>query len=154
MSQPSIEFFFDFSSPYGYLAAQKIDALSANHGCIVDWRPILLGVVFKQTGAMPLTEVPVKGPYARRDFARSARFHRIEFNMPPVFPIPAQTPSRIVLWAKQQDQAAGARVAKALYRAFFVDGLDISKPKRRRRGGAGSTPRRRAPPSMIRRQRH
>ena len=33
-----------------------------------------------------------------------------------------------MLWAKQQDPAAGARVAKALYRAFFVEGLDISKP--------------------------
>ena len=127
MNRSDIQFFFDFSSPYGYLAAQKVDGLAARHGRAVDWRPMLLGVVFKKTGAMPLTEVPVKGPYARRDFARSARFHGIEFNMPSVFPIPAQAPSRIVLWAKQQDQAAGARVAKALYRAFFVDGRDISK---------------------------
>jgi 2-hydroxychromene-2-carboxylate isomerase len=122
-----IDFFFDFSSPYGYLAAQKIDALAARYGRTVDWRPMLLGVVFKQTGAAPLTEVPVKGPYSERDFARSARFHGVEFNMPPVFPIPAQAPSRIVLWAKQNDPGSASRVAQALYRAFFVDGLDISK---------------------------
>ena len=114
--------------PYGYLAAQKIDALAEKHGRTVDWRPMLLGVVFKQTGAAPLTEVPVKGPYSKRDFARSARFHGIEFNMPPVFPIPAQAPARIVLWAKQRDPKDGARAAKALYRAFFVEGLDISNP--------------------------
>ncbi|MCC6197683.1 MAG: DsbA family protein, partial [Burkholderiales bacterium] len=109
-----IDFYFDFSSPYGYLAAQKIDALADNHGRGVDWHPILLGVVFKQTGAAPLTGVPVKGPYAKRDFARSARFHGIGFNMPPVFPIPAQAPSRVMLWAKARDPAAGARIAKAL----------------------------------------
>jgi len=124
-----IDFYFDFSSPYGYLAAQKIDALAAKHGRIVRWRPMLLGVVFKQTGAAPLTEVPVKGPYSKHDFARSARFHGIEFRMPPVFPIPSQAPARMVLWARAQGEAEAARLAKALYRAFFVDGLDISKPE-------------------------
>ena len=128
MNASPIQFFFDFSSPYGYLAAQKIDALAEKHGRAVDWRPMLLGVVFKQTGGAPLTEVPVKGPYSKRDFARSARFHGIEFNMPPVFPIPSQAPARIVLWAKQRDPNDAARAAKALYRAFFVDGLDISNP--------------------------
>jgi len=128
MSANPIQFFFDFSSPYGYLAAQKIDALAAKHGRTVDWRPLLLGVVFKQTGGAPLTEVPVKGPYSKRDFARSARFHGIEFAMPPVFPIPSQAPARIVLWAKQRDPDDAARVAKALYRAFFVEGVDISNP--------------------------
>jgi len=123
-----IDFYFDFSSPYGYLASQKIEALAARYGRSVDWHPMLLGVVFKQTGAAPLTEVPVKGPYSKHDFFRSARFHGVDFNMPAVFPIPAQAPSRIVLWAKQKDAADGARVAKALYRAFFVEGRDISKP--------------------------
>lgn len=127
MSANPIDFYFDFSSPYGYLAAQKIDALAAKYGRAVNWRPTLLGVVFKQTGAAPLTEVPVKGPYSKRDFARSARFHGIEFRMPPVFPIPSQAPARMVLWAREKDPAAAAALAKALYRAFFLDGLDISK---------------------------
>jgi len=128
MSANPIEFYFDFSSPYGYLAAQRIDALAEKYGRTVQWRPTLLGVVFKQTGAAPLTEIPVKGPYSKHDFERSARYFGIEFNMPPTFPIPSQAPARIVLWARQQDPAAAARAAKALYRAFFVEGLDISKP--------------------------
>jgi 2-hydroxychromene-2-carboxylate isomerase len=122
-----IDFYFDFSSPYGYLASQKIEALAQRHGRSVDWHPMLLGVVFKQTGAAPLTEVPVKGPYSKHDFARSARFHGVEFRMPPVFPIPAQAPSRVVLWAKERNAADAARLSKALYRAFFVQGRDISK---------------------------
>ena len=127
MAKP-IDFYFDFSSPYGYLAAQKIDALAARYGRSVDWRPMLLGVVFRQTGMAPLTQVPIKGDYSRRDFERSARFHGIPFRMPPVFPIASQAPSRIVLWAKERDPALAARLAQALYAAFFQDGLDISSP--------------------------
>jgi len=72
----SIDFYFDFSSPYGYLASEKIEAMAARHTRGVDWHPILLGVIFKQTGAAPLTMVPLKGDYSRRDMPRSARMVR------------------------------------------------------------------------------
>jgi 2-hydroxychromene-2-carboxylate isomerase len=125
-----IDFYFDFSSPYGYLAAQKIEALAAKYGREVDWHPMLLGVIFKETGAAPLTMVPLKGDYSRRDFERSARFHGIAgFRMPPKFPIASQAPARIVLWLKARDPARAAQVAKALYRAFFTEGVDISSPE-------------------------
>lgn len=124
-----IDFYFDFSSPYGYLASQKIEALAAKHGRTVDWHPILLGVVFKQTGTGPLTEIPLKGDYSRRDLVRSARFHGLaEFRMPSRFPIPSQAPARIVLWQKARDPAAVARLVKAYFHAFFVDDIDISAP--------------------------
>ena len=124
-----IEFYFDFSSPYGFLAAERIDALAAKHGRGVDWHPVLLGVLFKQTGAVPLMEIPLKGEYSKRDFARSARFHGIGgYRLPSRFPIPAQAPARIVLWLKGSDPALAGRVAKALYRAYFVDDVDISDP--------------------------
>ena len=129
MSAP-IEFYFDFSSPYGYLAAQKIEALAAKHGRLVDWRPILLGVMFKETGMIPLTEIPLKGPYSRRDLDRSARYHGIEgFRMPSLFPVPTQAAARIVVWLKATDPARAVPVAKSLYRAYFVDGIDISNPE-------------------------
>ena len=50
MANP-IDFYFDFSSPYGYLASEKVEALAAKHGRSVNWCPILLGVVFKVTGS-------------------------------------------------------------------------------------------------------
>jgi len=124
--KPPVEFYFDFSSPYGYLASEKIEALAAMHGRSVDWHPILLGVVFKQTGAVPLTTVPLKGEYSRRDMARSARFHGIGFRMPSTFPIATQAPARIVLWAAGRDSGLAAKTVHSLYRAFFVDDIDIS----------------------------
>jgi 2-hydroxychromene-2-carboxylate isomerase len=124
-----IDFYFDFSSPYGYLGSERIEALAAKHGRVVDWHPILLGVVFKQTGAIPLTQVPIKGDYSRRDFPRSARFHGVEgFRMPSRFPIPSQAPARIVLWLKTHDPARVPAVVHALYRGFFNDDVDISNP--------------------------
>jgi 2-hydroxychromene-2-carboxylate isomerase len=124
-----IDFYFDFSSPYGFLASEKIEALAQRHGREVSWRPMLLGVVFKQTGAAPLTQVPLKGPYSRRDMARSARFHGIDgFRMPSTFPISTQAPARIVLWLQSTDPAMATKVVHAEYRAFFVDDVDISGP--------------------------
>jgi 2-hydroxychromene-2-carboxylate isomerase len=48
MANP-IDFYFDYSSPYGYIAAMKIDDIAARHGRAVNWKPILLGAVFKVT---------------------------------------------------------------------------------------------------------
>ena len=46
-----LEFHFDFSSPYGYLASEKIEALAARYDRAVDWRPMLLGIAFTTTGS-------------------------------------------------------------------------------------------------------
>jgi len=129
MMSGSVEFYFDFSSPYGYLGSEKIEALAAKHRRAVDWHPILLGVVFRETGAIPLTQVPIKGDYSRRDFARSARFHGVEgFRMPSRFPIATQAPARIVLWMKTHDPGRLPAVVHGLYRAFFTEDVDISRP--------------------------
>ena len=72
MSAP-VEFYFDFSSPYGYLASTQIDDLGKRHGRAIAWHPFLLGAAFKVTGQQPLTEQPLRGPYHRHDFERSAR---------------------------------------------------------------------------------
>lgn len=85
-----IDFYFDFSSPYGYFAAEKIDALAEAHGRSVVWHPILLGVAFKHTGLQPLPAVPLKGPYSLHDMARTARYMELPYHQPSLFPIPTQ----------------------------------------------------------------
>jgi len=52
-----IDFYFEFSSPYGYIASQLVDDLAGRIGRPVRWRPMLLGPVFKITGQPPLTPV-------------------------------------------------------------------------------------------------
>jgi 2-hydroxychromene-2-carboxylate isomerase len=121
-----IDFYFDFSSPYGYLAANKIEALAAKHGRSVTWRPMLLGVAFKATGSGPLPSIPLKGDYAKRDFLRSARFHDVQFRLPEPFPVSTVAACRAFYSLK--DEKDRVKLAKALFRAYFVDNVNIGEP--------------------------
>lgn len=128
MNPTALDFYFDYSSPYGYLAAMKIEELAARHGRDVNWKPILLGAVFKITGSQPLPSVPLKGDYSRRDIERSARFLGVEIRHPSKFPIASQAPGRAFYWADSRDPAAAKRLAQALFKAYFVGDQDISSP--------------------------
>jgi 2-hydroxychromene-2-carboxylate isomerase len=123
-----IEFYFDFSSPYGYLASRRIDALAAKYGRQVAWRPILLGLVFKHTGAVPLVNIPLKGDYSRRDVLRSAAFHDIPFNFPKTFPFSSKVAGRAFYGLEASDAEQARTLAQAVFHAYFVDGKDVVQP--------------------------
>jgi 2-hydroxychromene-2-carboxylate isomerase len=129
VSEPApLEFYFDFSSPYGYLAATQIEAIAARHGRAVVWRPILLGVIFKTTGQSPLAGQPVRGPYHLHDFARSARRLGVPFALPEPFPFQSLAAARATYWLDESDPAR-ARLARAVYDAAFGAGRDVRSPE-------------------------
>lgn len=122
------EFYFDFSSPYGYFASEQIDSLAREFGRDVLWRPILLGAIFKRTSAAPLTEVPLKGSYALHDFARTATLFAIPYSQPARFPIATVGAARAMIWIGQNAGESKAReFAHRVYRAYFAEGQDIDK---------------------------
>lgn len=123
----AIDFYFDFTSPYGYLASALIEPLAARHGRAVTWRPYLLGAAFKVNGSRPPTEVPLKSDYVLRDFPRSARFHGIPYRQPSVFPVAAVAATRAYYWAAAQDPARAVRLAKAIYAAYFTRDANIAE---------------------------
>jgi 2-hydroxychromene-2-carboxylate isomerase len=127
MAEP-IEFRFDFSSPYAYLASEKIDALAERFGRKVRWRPVLLGVIFKHFDTVPLLRQPGQRDYALRDFARSARFLDVPFRMPLSFPVATQAAARAYYWLHGRDCALARRFAHAVFRAYFAEGRDIAEP--------------------------
>lgn len=128
MSQP-IEFYFDFSSPYGYFASTKIETLAAKYGRSTVWRPMLLGAVFKVTGQQPLVTIPLKGSYAQHDLIRSARWFGVPFKLPTKFPVSSTAPCRAYYWLHDRDPVAAKTLAQALYRAYFAEDRDISNPE-------------------------
>jgi 2-hydroxychromene-2-carboxylate isomerase len=133
-----IDFYFDFSSPYGYFGAMRIEQLAQKHDRAISWHPLLLGVIFKTTGGAPLPSIPIKGEYSLHDFDRSARFYGIPYKHPAVFPISSQAAARAVLWAQGQGGAAeAAQLTKALYHAYFADGVNISEAAQVARIGGG-----------------
>lgn len=128
MADP-IDFYFDFSSPYGYFAAAKIDALAAKYDRVVSWRPILLGAVFKLNGQQPLPGIPLKGSYAKHDMLRSARWFDVPLRIPGKFPINTVAPCRAFYWMHDKDAALAKKFARALYHAYFAEDRDISSPE-------------------------
>lgn len=127
MADP-IEFYFDFSSPYGYLAAKQIDTIAADNGRTIKWCPILLGFIFKVTESKPLVQVPLKGAYSLRDMNRCAREKNIAFSMPDTFPVNSIAAARTVLWAGQQMPELQQKIIHAIYDAYFIENIDISDP--------------------------
>jgi 2-hydroxychromene-2-carboxylate isomerase len=123
-----IDFYFEFSSPYGYIASRIVEEFEQRIGRPMTWRPILLGPVFKITGQAPLVDVPLKGAYSKMDFARSARLHGVPYRHPEKFPIGTAAPLRAFYWVHGRDPAQARALAKALYGAYFAEGRDISAP--------------------------
>jgi 2-hydroxychromene-2-carboxylate isomerase len=127
-SKAPIDFYFEFSSPYGYIASQLADDFEKRVGRPLRWRPFLLGPVFKITGQPPLVEIPMKGEYSRHDFLRSARMHKVPYRQPSKFPIGTVAAMRAFYWLDDRDSTQARALARALYKAYFVDGIDISAP--------------------------
>ncbi len=127
MAEP-IDFYFDFSSPYSYLASEKIDALAGRFDREVRWHPILLGVIFKGLGTLPLVRQPGMHDYSLRDIVRSARFLDVPFRMPMRFPVATVAAARAYYWLHDRDEALARQFAHAVFRAYFAEGHDISEP--------------------------
>ena len=127
-SKAPIDFYFEFSSPYGYIASQLADDFEKRVGRPLRWRPFLLGPVFKITGQPPLVEIPMKGEYSRHDFLRSARMHKVPYKHPSKFPIGTVAAMRAFYWLDDRDSMQARALARALYKGYFVDGIDISAP--------------------------
>ena len=126
MDKP-IEFHFDFSSPYSYIASEQIEQLAARHGRSVTYKPVLLGAVFKVAGSAPLTDsYGPKARYSIHDFARSARYAGVPYRYPSKFPIASVGAKRAVLWLQRHRPDLATPFIHAVFRAYFVDDRDIS----------------------------
>ncbi|NJD34998.1 MAG: 2-hydroxychromene-2-carboxylate isomerase [Betaproteobacteria bacterium] len=122
-----IEIWFDFSSPYSYLASERIDELAAKYDRRGKWRPIMLGAAFKASGLPLLLTVPLKGEYSKRDIERSARFLGISYKFPSKFPLASLAAARGYYWLHGQDCNRARVFAHAVFRAYWVDDRDISE---------------------------
>ncbi len=124
-----IDFWFDFSSPYSYIANEWIDALAARHGRTVRRRAILLGVTFQAAELKSPVAYPIKREYSLRDFARSARFESLPYVQPEPFPIPTQNAARLFWWlADTRGEPEAAQWARSAFRAYFTRGVRLHEP--------------------------
>lgn len=126
---PAVDFWFDFSSPYSYIANEWIDALAARHGRVVRRHALLLGVTFQAAELKSPVSYPLKREYVMRDFARSARFEGLPYEFPATFPQASHNAARVFWWLKDTQGEDAARAwCQRLFRAVFARGHIISDP--------------------------
>jgi 2-hydroxychromene-2-carboxylate isomerase len=120
----TLEFFYDFVSPYSYLASTRVEAEVAQVGGSVRFRPFLLGGVFNATGNKAPIEVAAKGPYLQTDCSRWAKRLGVPFAWPARFPVLTVLPLRAAFAAEKLGKLVP--YSHAMFRAYWVDGRDIS----------------------------
>jgi 2-hydroxychromene-2-carboxylate isomerase len=123
MNGPSaVEFWFDLASNYSYLSAMRIEALAAQRGVPLVWRPFLLGSIFKDKGwsTSPFVLDPVRGAYAWKDTERQARKLGLAWHRPTVFPRDGLLATRVALLLADTP-AVGPFVRACMHRNFVLD---------------------------------
>ncbi len=123
-----IEFFFDCSSPWTYLAFHNIQPLAHEFGVEISWRPILVGGIFNSVNPSVYAsrDKPVvpKARYMKKDLADWARSARLAIKMPPsVFPVNSVKAMRGCIWLGNQM----VPFARAVFEAYWGDDQDISQ---------------------------
>ena len=122
-----VEFFFDYGSPFSYLADTQLAALERRTGATVVYRPMLLGAVLKETGnASPIT-VPAKGRYMGVELHRWARRYGVPFAANKFFPINTMRLMRGAVAAQHAE--CFAEYHRVIYPAFWVDGANLGEPE-------------------------
>lgn len=120
------QFWYEFASTYSYLSASRIDELSDVAGVEVEWKPFLLGPIFKSQGwdTSPFNIYPAKGRYMWRDLERLSSGYGIPFKKPGEFPRNGILASRIALIAA--DEGWCGEFSKLIFHMNFVEDKDIS----------------------------
>jgi 2-hydroxychromene-2-carboxylate isomerase len=123
---PKLEFWYEFASTYSYPSAMRIEALASAAGVAVEWKPFLLGPIFKAQGldTSPFDLYPAKGRFMVRDLERLAADRGLAFALPAVFPQNSLPAARLALIGG--DEGWIAPFTRAIFEAEFAHGADIA----------------------------
>lgn len=125
-----LEFFFDCSSPWTYLAFSRIEQVADRHAAEIIWKPILVGGVFNAVNPSVYESrtnpVKPKARYMVKDMADWARFYGLRIIWPPtVFPVNSVKAMRGALVAL--DRGLISPYARRIFEAYWGEDRDISQ---------------------------
>lgn len=125
-SQKSLEFWYEFASPYSYLAAMRVNDIALAKGVCVSWKPFLLGPIFQQQGLddSPFNIFKTKGAYMWRDVERVCLEMGLDFTKPDIFPQNGLSAARLALCDEVSPKMV--EFTQAVFSLQFGLGMDIS----------------------------
>ena len=126
--EKTVEFYFDVGSPTTYLAYTQLPRIAAAAGARIDWRPMLLGGVFKATGNTSPAAVPAKARWMGQDLAQWARRYGVAWAWNPFFPINTLTLMRGATALQMRDPAALPHYLDAVFAALWRDARNLGDP--------------------------
>ena len=120
----TLEFYYDYGSPYSYLADSQVEAIAQRADATLVRQPMLLGGVFKATGnASPMT-VEQKSKWSAFDLPMWAKHYGVPFQRNPFFPVNTLALMRGA--AAAQIDGLFERYHPAIYKAMWVDGRNLN----------------------------
>lgn len=119
-----VDFYYDYGSPTAYLAWTQLPELCARRQAKLNYRPVLLGGIFKATGNASPVVIKAKGEWLLEDVARYAAFYDIPFTMNPHFIINSLTMMRGAMWAL--NEGVIDEFNQAMFQATWVNGLNTA----------------------------
>jgi 2-hydroxychromene-2-carboxylate isomerase len=122
-----VRFYFDFLSPYAYLAWTQIDGLADRHGREVEPVPILFAALLGAHGTKGPAEIPAKRVYVWKDVLRTARVLGVPLATPPAHPFNPLLALRVS--SIEMPRAERRRLVDALYRATWGGGPGVTDPE-------------------------
>lgn len=124
----TIDFFFDYASPYGWIAAEKISQIAKSHNRGVRWRPFLLAITVAQKMKLtPPFKTPLKGDYLLHDIKRVVRREGLVFGENVHLNFIALAAGRATLWARDSHPGKVESLVLELYRAHWSRSKNVSE---------------------------
>lgn len=121
---PTLEYFFDYVSPFAYLADTQLAGLVERTGATLRYRPFLLGGIMQGSGNQPPITVPSKGRYMFHDTLRWARHYGVPLNPNPSFPQNTLTAMRVAVAALPDPRFPDLH--RAFFRAVWVEERNLA----------------------------
>lgn len=119
----TVEFFYDVVSPFSYLASTRIEAIAADCGATLIFRPFFLGGLMKSVGNVPPAQLPARGRYLFTDLRRWARFYGVPFVLPSSFPVNSLPAMRALIGLPAEQLLPKTHL---VFAAHWGEGRDIS----------------------------
>ncbi|GAA0757919.1 2-hydroxychromene-2-carboxylate isomerase [Ideonella azotifigens] len=121
-----IEFYFDFSSPYGYLASELIDAIAERHGRNAIWHAIVLDATYQSQDRIRIPTHMMRSEYVMRDVERSAGYYGLPYKAPAHPSLHTELAARVFQWLGDRQPQQARDFAHGVFRALFTEDRNIA----------------------------